>query len=734
MLSPPRLRLMFSIATLASAAVVSAAEQDAAHGNWPFYPPVQTTVPSVEHHRSNRNPIDAFIRHKLEQHGLRAAPEADRVTLLRRLSFDLIGLPPSSFELETFLNDASPTAYERQVDRLLSSPQFGPRWAQHWLDVVRYAETEGFKADSLRPNAFRYRDYVIRAFNEDLGYDQFVREQLAGDELKPDNPAALIATGLNRLYPDENNAANLFQRRQEILDDITETTGLAFLGLTMGCAQCHDHKFDQIHQTDYYRLQAFFAPMVERDDVLAATPEERARHSSQQAVWDAATRKIRARMDALLAEERQKSDSYSLTKFRSEIQECVQKPETERTPLEEQIARVAIKQLNWRFKPDAAVKKLPQAERDAYTKLKQQLRAFDHLKPGPLPLAMAVSDVSIHSPPTHLLSGGNWKNPLDEVQPGFPVLLARHEPEVSLGHLSEATTGRRSALATWLTNGQHPLTARVIVNRLWHHHFGRGIVGTPNDFGVQGDPPTHAELLDWLAVELVSHNWSLKHIHRLMVTSATYRQDSSVDPDKPLHARALKTDGDNRLLWHARRRRLDGESIRDAILAVSGELNLRLFGSSAQPPLPEGISKRYAWQADKSSADRNRRSIFVLAKRNMRFPMFDAFDLPDLHNSCGQRTTTTTPQQALLMLNSEQSLEPAARWAARLLQHHGTDSESLIIDAWLSGLARRPDESELSDALRFLAIRNTEDEQAPANTVTDLCHGLFNCNEFIYID
>ncbi len=735
MLWKPRNQLTLCVVVIATTSLFAdSGEGPANHGEWPFQPPLRSAVPDLNDTSVVRNPIDAFIAKRLEEQGLRMNDEADRRTLLRRVTFDLTGLPPTPDEQRRFLEDTSPEAYDKLVDRLLTSPHYGVRWGQHWLDVVRYAETEGFKADTLRPNAFRYRDYVIRALNNDIGYDQFIRQQLAGDELERDNPDALIATGLLRLYPDENNAANLFQRRQEILDDVTETTGLAFLGLTMGCAQCHDHKFDEIRQTDYFRLQAFFAPFVERDDLLAATPQQRKQFREQLAIWDSATRDIRNRMNALLAEERRESDSYALTKFRSAIQECYLKPAEERTPLEEQIAQMTQRQLAWRFKPEAAVKKLSKDDQAEYAKLERQLRSFDRLKPQPLPVAMAVSDVSEQAPRTYLLEGGNWKNPADEVQPGFPELLAVRESALREQSLPQSSTGRRSSLANWLTDPEHPLTARVIVNRVWHHHFGRGIVASPNDFGVQGEPPTHPELLDWLAVELMNHDWSLKYIHKLIVTSATYRQSSLVDADRPLHAKAMEVDIDNRLLWHARRRRLEGEAIRDAMLLVSGELNQRLYGKSEQPDLPDGISKRYAWQPDKSPVDRNRRSLFVLAKRNMRFPTFDAFDLPDMHNSCGQRIVTTTPTQALLMLNSEQSLESAQSWSDKLIREAGQDNESLLTNAWKAALGRLPTKNEIEDALAFLEATSQTNSRDRTSAVADLCHALFNCNEFIYID
>jgi hypothetical protein len=713
-------------------------------GDWPFCPPELSRIPDVERKEWVANPIDAFILARLEDAGLQPNASQSRRSLLRRLTFDLTGLPPTIEEQAAFEADQSPYAYERVVERLLSSPQFGARWGQHWLDLVRFAESDGFKADSLRPSAYRYRDYVVQSVNSDLGYDVFVQQQLAGDEIEPDNIDALVATGLNRLYPDEDNAANLFQRRQEILDDITETTGLAFMGLTMGCAQCHDHKFDDILQEDYFRLQAFFAPMAECNEVLPP-PEERAEYNAALERWNTATQQIREAMDELLAAEKAKAQAYSLSKFEAAIQECYLTPAEQRTPYQEQIARIAHKQVEKGFKLESALKNLSKAEQAEYRELETELSRFNHLKPPPLPTAMAVRDVAAIPPPTHVLDGGDWKSPLDEVTPGYPVFLGTTEPNWGEPQPVSATTGRRTALAQWLTAGEHPLTARVMVNRLWQHHFGRGIVATTSDFGLQGAAPSHPELLDWLAVELVNHGWSLKHIHRLMVCSSTYRQSSQVDQTWESHQLAMRADPENQLLWHANRRRLEGEAIRDAMLTVSGQLDFRTGGPSSKPRLPEGLSKRYAWVEDKELADQRRRSAYVLVKRNMRFPMFDAFDYPDMHNSCGQRTQTTTPPQALLMFNGDEPLELANEWARGLHAELSSNKVELTRRIYLAALAREPEGAEVEQALAFLDSQSKlADATMPGRTplaqpisqqaVADLCHAIFNCNEFIYID
>lgn len=707
------------------------AEQRSVHDSWPFESPARPRVPTVEDVDRVANPIDAFIISRLESEGLRLSAPADRRQLLRRVTFDLTGLPPTPAEQKAFLEDRSPEAYERVVDRLMASPQYGARWAQHWLDVVRFAETDGFKSDQLRPAAYRYRDYVIRSFNADRPYDDFVRQQLAGDEVAPGDTEALIATGLNRLYPDEDNAANLFQRRQEILDDITETTGLAFLGLTMGCAQCHDHKFDDILQEDYFRLQAFFAPIVQRDDVPLADPAQKEQYDRQLQQWNEATQDIREEIDKLLAQTRANAESYMLSKFEPAIQACYKKPADQRTPYEEQIARIAAKQVDNATSESKLAGKLSKSEKPRYEKLKRQLAEFDHLKPEPLPTLMTVADLGDQAPPTFILDGGNWRSPMDEVDPGFPQFLDLADSAYENENIAKDSSGRRSTLADWLTDGHHPLTARVIVNRLWHHHFGRGIVATPNDFGIQGDPPTHPKLLDWLSIELVDNDWSLKSIHRMIVTSSTYRQSALVDVNDESHASAIDRDPANELWWHAKRRRLEGEAIRDAMLAATGRLNRRLFGESARPKLPEGASKRYAWAPDDRIEDRRRRSVFVFAKRNMRFPMFDSFDYPDMHNSCAVRTQSTTPPQALLMLNGDDSLELAQEWADELRQRFGGNTDQVVEFVYESTLGRRPSSDESAATSDFIASLSTS---AGSDPIADFVHALFNCNEFIYID
>jgi hypothetical protein len=736
--------------------VATAAEEETfRHGVWPFNSPERPPVPPVHQANWPANPIDSFLLAKLEAAELSPSAPADKLTLLRRLAFGLTGMPPSPEDQAAFLADERPDAYERLVDRWLQSPAFGEHWARHWLDLVRYAETEGFKSDNHRPNAYKYRDFVIWAFNHDLPFDRFVAWQLAGDELEPDNRLALIATGYNRLYPDEDNAANLEQRRQEILDDITGTTSLALMGLTIGCAECHDHKFDEISQADYFRLQAFFAPLIPQDDQIDGPPEVVALHERRQAEWQAATAEIRAAIDALLAPKQAQIQATALEKFRAEIRAVVAKPAAERTAHEEQIARMALRQAV--AKEADLIKKLSADEKMQHDALVKRLAEFDHLRPPPPPTIMGVADIGRAAPTTYLLAGGNWARPNDELSPGFPTFLGGPAARIEPPSTGAPSTGRRSALARWLTRSDHPLTSRVIVNRLWQQHFGVGLVATPNDFGAQGAEPTHPKLLDWLAVELVEHGWSLKHIHRLMVTSAAYRQASRID--SAATAQARQRDPRNELLWHARRQRLEGETLRDALLAIAGHLNSRMGGPSARPELPEGLSKNYAWRPDEQVAERWRRSVYVLAKRNLRYPLFEAFDLPDMHHSCPRRAVTTTAPQALLLLNGELTWQEARRWAEKLARQTSGNETALIALAYREAFGRPPREDEVAAAREFIAGRAgrgqdsgvgsqgatsgesqsqplavTASSDAAFEAIVDFCHALMNANEFVYVD
>jgi hypothetical protein len=721
------------------------------HSHWAFQPVTRPAVPAVHKADRARNAIDAFVLAKLEAHGLELSAPADKSTLLRRVCLDLTGLPPSSEEVQAFLADVSPGAFETVVDRLLASPHYGERWARHWLDLARYAESEGFKADETRPNAWRYRDYVIRALNSDKPYDRFVREQIAGDELWPDDPDALVATAFNRHYPDESNARNLRQRRQEILNDITDTVGSTFTGLSYACARCHDHKYEPIRQADYYRLQAFFANTAARDDIPLVRPEEQQRHREQLARWEESTRAIRAEIDRMAAPHRRAIETDYFEKYPDDIRAILEKPEGDRNPLERQMAWKARQYLDPKSHEyvgddDAVAGRLKGEMKKRWQELQNELKQFQH--PGEMPVGTGMTDLGREAPATYVLHRGFHDKPKEEVQPGFlPVIhtVRKASPASS----TPSTSGRRSVLAEILTDPANPLPARVIVNRLWFHHFGQGIVGSPSDFGVKGERPTHPELLDWLASEFVAHGWSLKYLHRLMVTSATYRQSSAWQDA------AGRADPGNKLLWRYPRHRLEGEVIRDVNLAVSGLLNLKMGGPSVFPELPAGMpTPRGGWTVNRDAEERNRRSVYVFVRRNTRYPMFDSFDMPDPHESCPRRNVTTSPLQALTLLNGQLSLGWAQSFAGRVLEMAPDGVEQQIGMAYVMAYARSPGVEERTAAREFfrrqraiLAERavggeglalppllSAESDVLHAATLVDFCHALLNANEFVYVN
>lgn len=697
---------------------------------WAFRAPETPAIPGVKQAGWVRNPIDAFILVRLEAAGLRPSSEADRRTLIRRLSFDLIGLPPTPAEVEAFVNDSASDAYERLVDRLLASPRYGERWALYWLDLVRYAESDGFKADDKRPYAWRYRDYVIQAFNEDKPYDRFLREQIAGDELYPDDPQAVVATGYHRHVPFEYNAVNLEQRRQETLNDMTDTTGMVFLGLTMGCARCHDHKFDPISQEDYYRLQAFFAGFRPVEKPLARA-EDMERYRDELRRWEEKTAPLRQEMSQLEEPERDKMMRRKMSRFPKEYQDVYLMPVEKRTPLQQQLADLVAKQVE--VGPGEIAKSMKGPNQQRWQELNKQMESFERLKPPAPPAAMVLSEVGPQAPPTHLLKRGDWNKPEREIVPGYLSAIHDTVAEVPPPSVTAQTTGRRSVLANWLTEPTHPLTARVMVNRLWQHHFSLGIVGTPSDFGAQGEAPTHPELLDWLAMEFIQRGWSLKAMHRLMVTSSTYRQATGANEA------GLKADGDNKLLWRMNRRRLEGETLRDALLAVSGRLNLREGGPSVYPELPTELNIGKGNWPVTPGGEADRRSVYVFVKRNLRYPFFATFDAPDSNESCARRHNTTTAPQALTLLNSETMLKLAQSFAERVLREAG-DAPGVVIDrAFHLALGRAPTNREAATMHDFLTretalLQPQQGEKALRGAVTDLCHALINLNEFLYVD
>ncbi|MEO7649546.1 MAG: DUF1549 and DUF1553 domain-containing protein [Bryobacteraceae bacterium] len=712
---------------------------------WSFQKVEKPAVPQPAGSAWVKNDIDAFVLARLEEKNLKPAPPASRITLLRRATLDLTGLLPTPEEVHAFLSDGSPQAFEKVVDRLLASPRYGERWARHWLDLARYADSEGFKADDTRPNIWRYRDYVIDSFNRDKPYDRFMNEQIAGDELYPNDPAALIATGFNRHFPDESNARNLLQRRQELLNDITDTVGSTFLGMTYGCARCHDHKFDPILHKDYYRLQAFFANTRIEDQAALESGPRRREYEEKYAVWDAKTKDIRAGMDKLAAPKLAQLSKDNFDKFPPEIQHAVTTEAGQRTPIQWQMYQKAKTQLTHSI--DEAAKKLKGAEAQRWSELKTELDRFAGIKPAAPPVAQTMIDNDRNAPKTHVLAIGVYDAPLAEVEPGFLSILDPTDAKV-LPPEGINSTGRRAALANWMGDPRNPLTTRVMANRIWHYHFGRGITGTPSDLGVMGERPANKELLDYLTSSFVSNGWSMKKMHRLIMLSNTYQQSSQVN------AEAAKIDPDNKLMWRYTRRRLEGEAIRDAMLEVSGQLNLKMGGRGVFPPLPPGVDPRGGWKRDEAASETNRRSVYTFVRRNTRYPMFETFDMPDTHESCARRNATITAPQALELMNNGLVLDWARSFAGRVLNDGGLSPEAQIGRAYRIAFSRQPSAAERAAALDFMnrhmpivGERLAKNEKVPlpdtlpqgieparAAALVDLCHMLLNSNEFLYIN
>jgi hypothetical protein len=551
-----------------------------------------------------------------------------------------------------------------------------------------------------------------------MPYDQFVGLQIAGDEIAGDDPNAFIATGFNRCYPDMVDLNDQGLRRQNALNDITETTGLVFLGLTIGCARCHDHKFDPIRQVDFYRLQAFFTPARFRDDFALASRGERQVHEIAVANWEAEVAKIQAN---LLRLEKPVRDRLAPGLPMGALDDAVaafNKPESQRSPAEVKVVFNLLSH-DGRIKERDWPRLLGDRELAERRQLLERLEKLKKAAPPSLPTARVLDDAVSQAPPTYFLRRGEYSAHGPIVAPAFPSVLATAKPVI---RATSTGTGRRKALAEWLTREDHPLTARVMVNRLWQRHFGRGLVATPSDFGKMGDEPSHPDLLDWLASEFISRGWSLKAMHRLMVTSASYRQ-SSRSPA------ANGVDPGNFLLSRQNRRRLDGEAIHDVLLFVSDQLNPAIGGPSVFPHLPPELtklsSKGEIWPVSAEAKDRNRRSLYVFVRRNLRFPFFEAFDRPDTNVSCPVRPVTTIAPQALSLLNSALATTAAVALADRIRHEAGGSLEREVERAYLRALGRRPDDTERSLAIEFLGS---------GSSVSDFCLALINLNEFVYVD
>jgi hypothetical protein len=685
---------------------------------------------------------------------LTAAPRADRHTLVRRAHLDLLGLPPSPAEVARFVADDHPDAWERLIDTLLASPHYGERYGRHWLDVARYADSAGFEYDVHRPNAWRYRDYVIRAFNEDKPYNLFLTEQIAGDEMDGRSHDSLIATGFLRagprvLFREKDNP----ERRFDYLDDVLATIGKGTLGLTVNCARCHDHKFDPIRQKDYYALQASIFGYVETTVPLAPPAEAEAYLAKNEEI-DARRDALRARVAAIEKPHRDRIELALIkARFPDAIYQAAAKPDAERTPGERLLAVQVFEAVN---APAAEIDKaMSPAELTAKRDLAAQLAALEKERPAPLPMAEIVTDgdhrfsplgegdevVScpkcripppfpgsyVHKgpgryevPPSFFLVRGDVESRGPEMQPGFVQVATYGNPPTVIPRPDGRTSGRRLALAQWIGSPENPLTARVIVNRLWQKHFGRGIVATLENFGKMGEAPTHPELLDWLAVEFMNRGWRIKPINKLMMMSEAYQMASSFDDRASAEA-----DPENRYLWRFRPQRLDAEIVRDSMLAVGGNLNLAIGGEPVFPFIPKDILSgqyRGKWENTPEGPAAWRRGVYVYRRRSLPYPMFDTFDHPDMNVVAGARNVSTVPTQALTLLNNPFVLAQADRLAERVA-NEARAPEAQAELAYRIALGRVPTRPELAIALDLI------DKQS----LSAFTHVLLNLDEFMYM-
>jgi len=686
---------------------------------WAFQAVTRPPVPALKDDWV-RTPIDAFLLEAMRAKDLRPSAPVSRERLLRRVTLDLTGLPPKPEEMQAFLRDTRPGAYERVVDRLLASPQYGERWAQRWLDVVRYADTNGYELDLTRTHAWRYRDYVIRSFNSDKPYDRFLKEQIAGDEIWPGDHDALTALGFHRAGPEHLVGGNqdVEMNRQEVLVEMTAGISNVFLGLTMNCARCHNHKFDPILQSDYYRLQAVFADTVGKD-IEIASPEEKARYEEALKAYKARLKPIEDAIAEIEKPYRDRLISERKATLDPKLRDLLDVPKEKLSEADRELQKNARDQIkpSW----DEVLALLSPADTELRTGLRKQLHQIELDEPEPPPGAYAVVN-SDKPAETNVLKVGDHRMKLGTVKPGIPVVLA----STFRGPMPEEPAGRRKALAEWLADPEHPLTARVMVNRIWQFRMGRGIVGTPNDFGTLGEKPTNPMLLDWLASEFVARNWSVKAIDRLIVLSAAYQQDSTIDPQRQA------IDGDNKLFWRMNRRRLEGEAIRDNVLAASGMLNARMGGPAVRTPIEKEVydiifteqEPDNLWPLPKDHTEMYRRSIYLLNKRTVRLPMLANFDQPDAMSSCAMRSVSTHALQALSLMNSDFMTEQSAAFARRVEAEAGKVKQARVRRAYQVALGRAPAPNELRMGREFFT---------KGGTLQEFCLALLNRSEFLYI-
>ncbi len=772
---------------------------------WSFAPIVATAVPEVEHQDRVRTPIDAFLLKRLEDAKLTFSSDADRRTLIRRATFDLTGLPPSPEDMQQFVDDEDPAAFENLIDRLLDSSEYGERWGRHWLDVVGYADSEGYTLeDTVREHAWHYRDYVIQAFNNDLPFDQFIRQQIAGDEmigfpkknLSPDETSKLIATGFLRMVPDGTASGSVEQpvARNQVVADAIQIIGSSLLGLTLHCAQCHNHRYDPIPQTEYFQVRAIFEPAYDWKNwrvpkarlVSLYTDEDR----NAAAVVEAEAKKVDAdykqRSAELIAETLEDQlVQHVPEELRDALREAYQTLAANRTdqhkaylkkyPKILKISRGSLylydrdvrgkiaalkKELASKTKQKADPEELAklQARLDRTKERAPQLKAISErakavrAKKPREDLVRALTEIPDKIPATHFFSRGDYRNPGEAVEPAvLSIPASTHSVEIPSNNEELATTGRRLTYADYLTSGKHPLVARVLVNRFWMHHFGQGIVTTPGDFGLLGERPSHPELLDWLAADFMQNGWSLKHFHRQIMTSTAWRQALRTIPQNDI-------DPDNRLLSGMSIRRLEAETLRDSVLAISGNLNPKQFG----PPIPVmpdrvgqiviGVENETAGRPGAKidmKGEEFRRSVYVQVRRSRPLATLDTFDAPQMTPNCETRPSSTVAPQSLMMMNSDFVLAQSNVFAQRTITDAGDSVASQIRRAWELAFSQSPTEEEMAQAEAFIGQQVKHLKASPETkklmeadktktpellALASFCQTLFSSNRFLYVD
>ncbi len=727
---------------------------------WSYQPVKQPTPPDVKNKSWVRTPLDSFVLAPLEAKGLTPSADADRAAFIRRATLDVWGVIPTPEEVNAFVSDTSPDAYEKLADRLLASTKYGERQARRWLDLARYADSTGFQNDGTRPNFWRYRDYVINAFNSDKPYSQFIQEQIAGDEILPDKPEGIIATGFLAGFPDNSNSRDLVQRKYQITTDMTDTIGKVMLGQTVECARCHNHKFDKISQKDYFSLQAFFANVSAVDNIPAVKGDIERKYEKQQAKWEEATKDIRTKQKAIIDPIREVALKYHKERYLTDSRDSIFKPQDQWTShdrwVNHRLANITsdddlvtylrdstVSPESKNYTPELALKD------KEYKELTDELKKFDDLKPASGSLTISgVSELGhTDAPPSYVFFGGDHERKLEEVQPAFPEAITEEKPDIKPTAFS---SGRRTALAKWITSDTNPLTARVYVNRIWEEYFGRGIVETVSDFGKAGQKPTNPELLDYLASKFVKESWSIKKLHREILLSSVYRQSSDYRED------IAKADADNKLLGVFPRKRLEAEEIRDSLLVAAGKLEDKVGGPSVFPPIPDSLGAGAAqWKVSKDKKDQNRRSLYIFTRRSLPYPLLDTFDMATAQEAHSKRDVTTTPLQSLALFNSDIVFGWSQALAGRVINEAGADESAQLDRLYEILFSRKANASEKEVLSNFLnnhekvvrektvdgkfeiSIPTGLKESAKLDPIrsaafVDLVHTVANSNEFIY--